>query len=440
VTNSENPAAGRRLPAVTVLPGVPLFAPQPGQPAAQDQAPTVPVPFDPRGHAQPADRVPGSGPPGFGPPPQAAPWQAVPLPPTEPVPPPEAVPPPGPLPHAALLSPDPALADPRSPLSFDTTTPLPPAMEPAYDNAPPSTIEGPQLRAPWPATEPLSAPAPRVIWDVPNTANPAPARPIPAHAGSPPMPASVGTDEPAPQRSGRRGRHAAGQPRPDAQAPKRTSVKRLVAIAVGAAVLAGGFVAYTAFTSQSDDKVPPAPQRVNTTTTDGPAHPGTGPNASSSPAPAATPSGVNTASPASSQASPPAARPAGITLPERIGQLKRQTGAVPAARQAALLESIHASVPAARDAVLGLYGDPQAPAVVLVYRAGKGAPIPAPAEATRYPGGRQGGMVACGRVSRGPDSQCSWVDSRTVGTILVPRASQQQALPLLRQLRDSLEP
>ena len=303
------------------------------------------------------------------------------------------------------------------------------------------------MLTPSPAAEPLmSAPAPTGAWDVHNTAGPAPAGAIPAHASSPPVPASVDNSEPVPQPSRRRGRHAAHRARvhpaapsalaspdghdPAGAAPKRTSAKRLLAIALGAAVLAGGYLAYTAFFDQGDDEVAPAPPPV-TTATDTPSHLGTGLSASPSPAGSAAPSAVKTTSPAS--------RPVSITLPERIGQLKRQTGAVAASQEAAALKSIHRSMPAARDAVLGQYGDPPAPAVVLVYRVGKGAPIPAPAKATRYPGGRQGGIVACMQASTGHSSQCTWVDSRTVGTILLSRTTQSQALALLQDLRDSVE-
>ncbi|MGZ4619988.1 MAG: hypothetical protein ACXV3F_15080, partial [Frankiaceae bacterium] len=168
MTSSEHPTAGGRPLAVTVLPGVPLYAPEPSQPATQDRAPAVPAPYDPRGYAQAVD-LPHGGMPGPGPHPQAVPWPLT-----------DPVAPPGPLPQAALLSPDPELTTPQSPLSFDKTTPLPPAVAPAYGAAPASNIDR-RVPAPTPAAEHLtSAPVPSGIWDAPNAARSAPAEALPA--------------------------------------------------------------------------------------------------------------------------------------------------------------------------------------------------------------------------------------------------------------------
>jgi hypothetical protein len=105
-----------------------------------------------------------------------------------------------------------------------------------------------------------------------------------------------------------------------------------------------------------------------------------------------------------------------------------------------MLAGIRHTMPAARNPVLGLYGGPASSAVVLVYQTSIGAPIPVPDKVTTYPAGPQGGVVGCGQVNAGPGVQCTWVDPKTVGSILLPKSTQPQALDLLRQLRHSVEP
>ena len=96
----------------------------------------------------------------------------------------------------------------------------------------------------------------------------------------------------------------------DTAAPKRTSSKRILAIALGAVVVAaGGYFAYTTVLSGSDNEVVPMPQ--HRTATPRPTSP-----LSSTPAKPPAPSPAKTPV--------PAPQPAGsISLPARIGQLQR---------------------------------------------------------------------------------------------------------------------